>query len=163
MACTVAVHLCVQPWLHPHYSPTKSKCVHYRLCFSMESWLHLCLLMIRLAGCPLCWCRLSLSLPLHPSCPHTAQWNTWDSTHRGPSCNISDQFTPLWSSVQCLSERKTCMLFVPLGELINNRCFSWHCFGSKSLNFIMRDSAVSCAVDFTPSALQFVYFWEVGC
>lgn len=35
-------------------------------------WDHHCLLMMKLAGCPLHRRRLSLSLPLHPSWPHAA-------------------------------------------------------------------------------------------
>lgn len=57
--------------------------------------------------------------------------------------------------VFCLKGKPAC--FWALEALIYNRCFSWHFFVSKPLNVSVRDSAVSCGVDVTPSACLCVF------
>lgn len=98
--------------------------------------------MITLLGCPLYWCRLSLSLTLHPSCPVL------------PTC--SGQPPP--ASVCCsrLDSRERTFLSKPafswtLEALIHNRCLSCLSFGSKPLNVRLGDS-VGCVADVTNSA-----------
>lgn len=120
----------------------------------LASSLLLCLLMITLVGCPLYRCRLSLSLPLHPSCPVLPTYSQYVAPHETDTrCWPSKiSFSP---AHQLISTAWVCFKGKPeyswaLVALIHNRCSSWHFFMSKKpLNVSVRDSS---SLDFSPSA-----------
>lgn len=81
--------VCVLPWASPH-----NICSPVYICLFGLIAVSLSPLWWSWFGCPLYGCRLSLSLPLHPSCPSAAHiqqadpsvlYLTWDSTHSWPS------------------------------------------------------------------------------
>lgn len=91
-------------------------------------------LMIKLVGCPLC--RLSLSLPLHPSC-HIQQAAPRSVAPADPPAEspfflsaAADQLKAAARRV-CLEGGSACSR--ALEALIYNRCSCWHFCGSKSL------------------------------
>lgn len=104
----------------------------------LASSLLLCLLMITLVGCPLYRCRLSLSLPLHPSCPVLPTYSQYVAPHETDThCWPSSKISP-GPAHQLISAAWVCIKGRPayswaLVVLIHNRCSSWHFFTSKSL------------------------------